>query len=202
MRVSACVRQRVPLLLRGQGRMLRNQTVLNGCDRVDIAKNRQGFFLIGLIIAQALCAAFFLYDVAKDIFEASGATVFYLFMETLATVVLIVAALLEARTLRLLVSERAASARSISIARGNIQSVIDAYFVDWTLTPAEIDVASLTIKGMSISEIAELRKSREGTVKTHLNAIYRKAGISGRAQLISMLIEDLMDRPMLPDTKG
>jgi len=33
----------------------------------------------------------------------------------------------------------------------------------------------------------------EGTVKAQTNAIYRKAGVSGRPQLLSLFIEDLMD---------
>ena len=36
----------------------------------------------------------------------------------------------------------------------------------------------------------------EGTVKAQTNAIYRKAGVSGRSQLLSLFIEDLME----PDT--
>lgn len=163
-----------------------------------MTKNSRTLFLIGLITAQGICAAFFLYDVVKDILEGHSASVFYLFMESLATVTLIAAAIMEARELRHLIAERAQNARSMTIARGKIQSVIDAYFVDWQLTPAETDVAALTIKGLSITEIADMRQSREGTIKTHLNAIYRKAGVSGRAQLVSMLIEDLMDTPLLP----
>ena len=45
--------------------------------------------------------------------------------------------------------------------------------------------------------IAELRGSAEGTIKTHLNAIYRKSGVSGRAQLVSVLVEDLLHAPLL-----
>ena len=45
---------------------------------------------------------------------------------------------------------------------------------------------------MGIAKIAELRNTREGTVKAQLNAIYRKAGVSGRPQLISIFIEELM----------
>ena len=41
-------------------------------------------------------------------------------------------------------------------------------------------MAWFTIKGLSIAEIARLRGTSEGTVKAHSNAIYRKAGVSGR----------------------
>jgi DNA-binding CsgD family transcriptional regulator len=45
---------------------------------------------------------------------------------------------------------------------------------------------------MSTQEIAELRQTSEGTVKAQTNAIYRKAGVSGRPQLLSLFIDELM----------
>ncbi|MFN3578474.1 MAG: helix-turn-helix transcriptional regulator, partial [Tabrizicola sp.] len=54
------------------------------------------------------------------------------------------------------------------------------------------DVALFAIKGMSTAEIAQLRSTSEGTVKAQTNAIYRKAGVTGRPQLLSLFIEDLM----------
>ena len=82
------------------------------------------------------------------------------------------------------------------MAQGALSDLMEEYFVTWGLTPSEADVATFTIKGYSIAEIAELRGSAEATVKTHLNAIYRKAGVAGRGQLVSLLIEDLMRAPL------
>jgi DNA-binding NarL/FixJ family response regulator len=45
---------------------------------------------------------------------------------------------------------------------------------------------------MSTAEIAGLRATSEGTIKAQTNAIYRKAGVTGRPQLLSLFIEDLM----------
>ena len=45
---------------------------------------------------------------------------------------------------------------------------------------------------MSTGEIAVLRSTSEGTVKAQTNAIYRKAEVSGRSQLLSLFIDDLM----------
>jgi DNA-binding NarL/FixJ family response regulator len=160
------------------------------------AKGRQAYLII-LIAVQAACAAFFVYDVLTDILEGGSTSVFYLVMETLATLSLIAAAALEAQMLRRLLVDKSQTARSMKIARGEMQNVIDGYFRDWSLTPAEADVAALTIKGCSINEIAEMRGSRDGTVKTQLNAIYRKAGVTGRTQLATMLIDDLMGTPLV-----
>lgn len=72
-------------------------------------------------------------------------------------------------------------------------------FKEWRLTPAEADVALFAIKGLSTAEIATLRGTSEGTIKAQTNAIYRKAGVSNRPQLLSLFIEDLMrDAPAVP----
>ena len=62
-------------------------------------------------------------------------------------------------------------------------------------------MALFAIKGMSTLEIAALRNTSEGTVKAQTNAIYRKAGVSGRSQLLSLFIDDLMrdDGVLRPD---
>jgi len=43
-----------------------------------------------------------------------------------------------------------------------------------------------------LQEIARLRDTSEGTVKAQSNAIYRKAGVSGRYQLLSLFVDELM----------
>ena len=70
--------------------------------------------------------------------------------------------------------------------------LLEERFGDWGLTPAERDVALFAIKGMSTSEIAALRDVSEGTIKAQTNAIYRKADVAGRPQLLSLFIDDLM----------
>jgi DNA-binding CsgD family transcriptional regulator len=75
---------------------------------------------------------------------------------------------------------------------GLFMDMLQERFVEWGLTPAEKDVALFSIKGLSLQEIAKLRNTSEGTVKAQTNAIYRKAGVSGRPQLLSLFIEDLI----------
>ena len=70
--------------------------------------------------------------------------------------------------------------------------MLEENFATWGLTAAERDVALFAIRGMSTAEIAVLRNTSEGTVKAQTNAIYRKAGVTGRPQLLSLFIEDLM----------
>ena len=76
--------------------------------------------------------------------------------------------------------------------------VMTQHFTDWRLTPAERDVAVFLVKGLSTRDIAELRGTSEGTIKAQTNAIYRKAAVTGRTQLLSTFIEDLMDDALMP----
>jgi DNA-binding CsgD family transcriptional regulator len=85
----------------------------------------------------------------------------------------------------------------LRVASGAFAELMQERFAQWALTPAEKDVALFAIKGLSTQEIAALRNTSEGTVKAQTNAIYRKAGVSGRPQLLSLFIEDLMDDALL-----
>lgn len=157
-----------------------------------------GRVLLAMMAVQAVVAAFFVLDIILDLgARRSGQPVgAHIAVEVLANVLLVGAILFEAEYLRRLLRRQAQAERSLSVAAGALQTVIDGYFGDWGLTPAEADIALFAMKGCSISEIARLRGSAEGTVKTHLNAIYRKAGVSGRAQLVSLLVEDLLGGPI------
>ena len=80
----------------------------------------------------------------------------------------------------------------LRLASAAFMDVLTERFAEWGLTPAERDVALFAVKGMSTAEIAALRETSEGTVKAQTNAIYRKAGVTGRSQLLSLFIDDLM----------
>ncbi len=90
----------------------------------------------------------------------------------------------------------------LRLASAAFMDVMQERFDEWGLTPAERDVALFAIKGMSTAEIAGLRETSEGTVKAQTNAIYRKAGVTGRSQLLSLFIDDLMrDAPTAGNAK-
>ena len=73
-----------------------------------------------------------------------------------------------------------------------LSKAIGKQFGAWTLTEAEADVAGLMLKGLSHKEIATLRGSAEATVRQHAAAVYRKSGLSSRAQLTAFFLEDLL----------
>lgn len=159
---------------------------------------RQSLGLFLLILVQVFAAVFFLSDTVVDLFETGATQVdFHFVVETLAALTLAVSVGFEIRLLLGLLRRQARMERGLSIASGALHDLMESYFRDWGLTPSEQDVATFAIKGMSISDIARMRGSAEGTVKAHLNAIYRKAGVSGRPELVSLLIEDLMAQPLV-----
>ena len=51
------------------------------------------------------------------------------------------------------------------------------------LTPAESQLATLVAHGQRVRDIAALTGRSEGTIRWHLNKIFRKQGISGQADL-------------------
>ncbi len=71
-------------------------------------------------------------------------------------------------------------------------AAIDRQFSRWSLSQAERDVGLLLIKGFSLKEIAVLRTTSERTVRQQAQAIYRKAGVGGRAELSAFFLEDLL----------
>lgn len=86
----------------------------------------------------------------------------------------------------------------LKAASGAFMDLLEERFAEWGLTPAERDVALFCIKGLSTPDIATFRATSEGTVKAQTNAIFRKAGVSGRTQLLSLFIDDLMSGPIGP----
>jgi DNA-binding CsgD family transcriptional regulator len=153
-------------------------------------------WVIAVILAvQALCAAFFMSDILSSLIGLRTTPISWQTREMIeigAAVGLILGLVLGAIALRRADRARVAAEERLRRAQAAFSDLLDERFRDWSLTPAEADVALFAIKGMSTAEIAALRKVSEGTVKAQTAAIYRKAGVTGRPQLLSLFIEDLM----------
>jgi len=89
-------------------------------------------------------------------------------------------------------AERDAWRRSARSALEGLGRAIDRQFRDWDLTPSEREVAMLLVKGYTLRRIAELTDRGERTARQHAIAVYRKAGLSGRAELAAFFLEDLL----------
>ena len=151
--------------------------------------------MAALFLAQALCAILFISDVFSSIFGFESSAMSWKTREMLeiaAAFGLITGAVLGGFAMRRVVRDRNTAQERLRRASGAFMDLLEERFAEWGLTPAERDVALFAIKGMSTAEISALRATSEGTVKAQTNAIYRKAGVSGRSQLLSLFIDDLM----------
>lgn len=150
---------------------------------------------IAIFVVQALCAFFFVSDILSSFFGFQTAPISWEMRELLeigAAFGLILGLIIGGMMLRRALRERYMAEEQLRRASGAFMDLLQERFGEWGLTPSEKDVALFAIKGMSTAEIAALRSTSEGTVKAQTNAIYRKAGVSGRSQLLSLFIEDLM----------
>jgi DNA-binding CsgD family transcriptional regulator len=69
---------------------------------------------------------------------------------------------------------------------------IEAQLLRWELTSAESEIALLILKGLSYKEIASARGTTERTVRHQALAIFKKAGLAGRAEMSAFFLQDLL----------
>ena len=156
---------------------------------------RLRIFVACVLVVQVLCSAFFVSDILFSVLGVRSAPLDWQLrelLEILAALGLVLGVVLGGMALRGSMRARSRAEESLRRASGDFMELLAERFTEWGLTPAERDVALFAIKGLSTAEIASLRATSEGTVKAQTNAIYRKAGVSGRSQLLSLFIEDLM----------
>ncbi len=73
-----------------------------------------------------------------------------------------------------------------------LSQAIDHQLTTWNLSSAEKEVAFLLLKGLSLKDIALVRKTTEKTARAQSAAIYSKSGLSGRSELAAFFLEDLL----------
>ena len=150
---------------------------------------------MAIFVIQALCAFFFVSDILSSVLGIRTTPISWEMRELLeigAAVGLVLGVVLGAVMLYRTLGQRNRAEARLRRASGAFMDLLEERFAEWGLTPSERDVALFAIKGMLTAEIATLRSTSEGTVKAQTNAIYRKAGVTGRPQLLSLFIDDLM----------
>ncbi len=150
--------------------------------------------LWGVLILQTLCVAFFIADTAIELlgWDDTGLLIDSDRLEYAVTLALVLGIAVTWTEIRRLTTRDRDLSRQVELATGAFGSVLERHLDAWGLTAAERDVAVLAIKGFSIAEIADIRQTKLGTIKAQCGSVYRKAGVSGRLQLLSLFIEDLM----------
>ena len=158
------------------------------------ARTGKTLALTGLLVVQAGCAVFFMLDVVADFRGILLLTNDSLHhgIELVAVIALMLGIAMTTLEIRRIRTRQRRVEAQLRVASGAFHELLEEHFDAWTLTPSERDVALLAIKGLSIAEIAGVRNTKDGTIKAQCNAIYTKAGVSGRQQLLSLFIEELM----------
>lgn len=160
-----------------------------------MVRTSESWFLWGLVAVQTIAGGYFLWTIlaallglpdlplrwqAREMVDLGAA------LGLILGAVLSVRLALQARRAR----DRAEKARRLTA--GEFTRVVRDYFTELGLTEAEREVAWYIVKGFPIAEIARLRGTAEGTVRVQSTAIYKKAGVTGKSQLVSLIVEDLL----------
>lgn len=156
---------------------------------------RLKLLILGMVAIQAVGALFFISDIAMSVLGIERQPIDWQIREIVeigAAIALLIGLIMSG--LLLVQSQRRLGRAEAQLKRASsaFMDLLEESFAQWGLTPAERDVAFFVLKGFSTQEIAGFRNTSEGTVKAQTNAIYRKAGVTGRGQLMSLFIDDLI----------
>ena len=148
-----------------------------------------------ILIVQVLGTGFFAFDALSDVTGLENALPFLElhWLEFLVSLSLFISIIVSIRLLGRLNAERKKADDALAMAKGAFGEIVQARMQDWGLTASEREVALFAIKGLDTASIAGVRGSAVGTVKAQLTSVYRKAQVSGRAQLISLFVDELVD---------
>ncbi|MBF9042620.1 hypothetical protein HKCCE4037_04740 [Rhodobacterales bacterium HKCCE4037] len=88
--------------------------------------------------------------------------------------------------------------QQIGAVSGGFEAQVHDLFRDWGLSQSEQEITIYAMKGFSNAEIGALRGTSVATVKSQMNAIYRKSEFANRQQLIAFMVEELLDGVDVP----
>ena len=160
--------------------------------RIKTDRHRAGILAMVLSL-QALAAVFFIADVGQDL--RWGGLNLHSGFEAIIALALIVGTAFGSLQMRQFLNRIHQAETAMSVASGAFFDLIEVRFAQWGLTPSEAEVALFTLKGLDIADIATARGAAQGTVRAQLAKVYAKAAVSGRGQLTSTFIEDLLMTP-------
>jgi len=82
--------------------------------------------------------------------------------------------------------------RRAKTALQGLGEALDHQFDAWALTPAEKETALLLLEGYSHKDAATRTGRSERTVRQHAVSVYRKSGLSGRAQFAAFFFDGMI----------
>ena len=160
----------------------------------DRSQRRAASTAVVFVVLQGVAALYFLGDGIDDLVaELRTGIGLEVVMECVIAIALLAGTVLSARYTKHLFEAARRSDAALDMARGAMAELLLAKFVQWGLTRSESEVALFAIKGTTISEIASLRGSAEGTVRSQLSQVYAKAGVANQTMLLAQFLDELID---------
>lgn len=148
---------------------------------------RNAVIAVLVVGLQALAAVYFLADA---IAETGGRLAF---VDVMVGLALLAGTLFGGLMLRRLLAEAERRDAALALARGALGDLLRQRFAAWGLSPSEAEVALFALKGCTIAEIAEMRGSAAGTVRSQLSQVYAKASVTGQPMLMALFLEELVE---------
>lgn len=148
---------------------------------------------VALVMLQGASAMFFIGDVWTEFMDAGF--VAHTVLEGTATIALIFGVVLGGFEVYRISRIATEAGESLKRARAEFSDLIHQRFAQWSLTSAEAEIALLLLKGFDIAEIAEFRRTAQGTVRAQLSRIYEKSGHPSRGRFVSSFLDILIDTP-------
>ena len=163
---------------------------------------RRAALAASFVALQGIAALYFLGDGIDDIAaQMRSAIGVEPIMECIIAVALLAGTILGARYTQRLLADARRSEQALGMARGAMAQLIDLRFAEWNLTRSEAEVALFAIKGSTIPDIARLRGSAEGTVRSQLSQVYAKAGVANQTMLLALFLDDLIEPLAVDDAQ-
>lgn len=160
--------------------------------------------MIAALFLFAAIGALIAIDVVSDLTQGSSAS--HVVFEASAMAIALAGVALLLLRLRAVQRERRRLDRDLHLTRAEAErwrtetrdllaglgEAVSQQFERWELTPAEQEIGLLLLKGLSHKEVADVRATSERTVRQQAFALYKKAGLGGRAELAAFFFEDLL----------
>lgn len=148
---------------------------------------------------QAIAALYFIVDGVDDVLgEFQTGISVEVAMECLVVFALCAGIVFGGRLVFAMLADLRRQQGALEIARGALAGHITARFEEWGLSAGECDVALFALKGFNTAEIARLRSTAAGTIRSQLSQVYAKAGVSSQSMFVALFIEDLLEIGDLP----
>ena len=163
--------------------------------RVNLYQTRASVPLVAALVVQAAAAVFFFGETLTEFKSARDRL--HSPAELTVALALIIGIVLSVYEFRMVLRRADEQASALEIVRTTFARVLKRQFDLWRLTPAERQIARLSLEGRDVEEISRIRRAALGTIRAQFARIYAKSGVSNRAQFASIFLTELIGSPQV-----